>query len=115
MIFTLFRFLVTTSQLNTENQILASLSSCPIISLCLSVCLYVCVCVCVCLCLSVYIYVCVCVCDKISSWPLDSPAWSSWPFGNLNLKEIKTFDSIDHNIACITDTLYLITNESESV
>ena len=41
------------------------------------------------------------------SWPLDSPAWSSWPFGNLNLKEIKTFDSIDHNIACITDTLYV--------
>ena len=45
--------------------------------------------------------------EYIPLWPLDSPAWSSWPFGNLNLKEIKTFDSIDHNIACITDTLYL--------
>ena len=30
-------------------------------------------------------------CDKISRWPLDSPAWSSWPFGNLNLKEINIY------------------------
>ena len=41
---------------------------------------------------------------EVMSWPLDSPAWSSWPsFGNLNLKEINIYIYLNRYLVLITN------------